>query len=735
MIRCVPVAQQPVPRDCSELECEDGFVCMVADNRAMCVRPQPPEGCDSLNCEEMGLVCRAVAIANGTAPVCVPSFIRPTCEDLNCADNEVCGFQVITGVTSEPFTYAACLLREVVERGVNSCANAISSCGPSSACVDMREGNTFAGRICIPLNCSTRDPNSCDPDATCQVINETISACVQTQAFFLLDTTCNNRTCPVEFGRVCQEIVESARVVGTICDPPLPTSCDDINCGRGDGCAFSRLGDITTTSFCVPLDALTQSVRIIVNVFGLPEPPTSTAEPPIPSVCEELNCEAQGLRCVSGDIDGSMEATCVPETVGRTCQRLRCESDDVCVFQEVTSVFSRFGSCLPRTSVIPFDRPSCGAPVICSDGQVCVDLRQDGIQYGTSCNAISCSSDPSICESGYECLSARTAPALVNFDSVCIEASILFQFNTTCAGRVCNATGTVCQEAAFEGTIVGTFCSFPTFSTCDTRECPEGTVCVFTEIEGIFEQAVCAVQDEIVTTLALLECAVRGDGCQEPEPCRGSIADGFPVAFCLPDVIARTCDELTCDHFCTYHRTPSQNFEFAVCTSPFQVERFTPERCSETSLCAEEEICVDRKQLGIQLGVSCIITDCLNNPGICESGFTCQDVQPRQTQELLGVQSICVEDSAQFQFNTSCEDGVRCGSGLVCQEITFDGTTIGTICAIRAPQATTCELVTPCPEGEMCTFVQAGDVFMTGTCVIPDSIAPQVRFIESRQSP
>lgn len=88
---------------------------------------------------------------------------------------------------------------------------------------------------------------------------------------------------------------------------------------------------------------------------------------------------------------------------------------------------------------------------------------------------------------------------------------------------------------------------------------------------------------------------------------------------------------------------------------------------------------------------------------MCGTGSSCIAVPDEF--EFAGYDSVCVQDSVNFQFGGGCEERACGDSRLICQEVEFEGTVVGTICNPRPN--TDCDSV-ECLVGEECQRSQVG---------------------------
>lgn len=202
--------------------------------------------------------------------------------------------------------------------------------------------------------------------------------------------TCDNRQCSER--RVCVEEVNPcpqdrncpplARRMRSKCELPMeprpPTTCDDIECARGQKCVIvdRRSGTVATCQ-----------VRA-------------------PTTCEEMECD-DGMRCDERERDdGRTVVRCVaanPQQIPRDCSEVECRDGMVCMVQ------NRRAMC-----VMPPPPETCDE-LECLLGQVCRVVEPEGRSPRAVCKAapqqttdeevpeLAESCDEIRCQEGYEC--------------------------------------------------------------------------------------------------------------------------------------------------------------------------------------------------------------------------------------------------------------------------------------------------------------------------------------------
>jgi len=458
VVRCKPIRVIPTPRDCSELECSDGFVCMVTNGTAICVEPSPlPDACDALDCEERNLECRTFRRFNTTIAVCAPIS---DCNRLMCSERE--GLECrVSGEGLSQFAFCA------------------------------RTAN------CSRIRCNESQV------LECRVVGEggsSVAVCLVTRNCSILNPVCRRS------GLVCEEPQSEGDFDSASC--VVPTSCEDVECNPGMVCrefTFNNRdaggGGSASGSSLFTLSPSTVMPTITTATLSTPTPITSvrtsgpvTATSPTP-------------RTV---------ATCVPELIQTSCNELKCEEDQVCLFQGFPSRNISLAACFMRNILSALTQvvQSCsntGLEICSRSSQLCVDLVQGGNQVTFSCVQANCMGGDSegsgaMCTTpDTSCVSVPGSLSGIGIDSVCIQTVVKFELGTACGDRkVTCPEGLACQEIQLEGEVVGTICNVPTTvfnNSCDGIGCADGQECVQYEAEGTPFLAFCLSKTSVDTVL------------------------------------------------------------------------------------------------------------------------------------------------------------------------------------------------------------------------------------------
>ena len=428
VVCCVPIRVVPVPRDCSELECSDGFVCVVTDGTAMCVEtPSPPDECDRLACEEPNQECRIVTFSNVDRAVCGPIS---DCSRLNCNESEGLECRVAgEGQTKVAF------------------------CTPTASCSDLmcnesglecrvtEKGFAFCAST---TNCSCNEGEGLE----CRVVGEgasTVNACLRPKSCSVLKTTCWKR------GLVCQEPQSQGDFAQASC--VAAPSCKELQCNPGYTCidfgSDREDGGIDNSTIYDGGDVGSGFLSPFLQSAGIPS-----------------------------DL---VTAVCIANSTRASCGDFPCEEDQVCSLQRYPSRSISLVTCPQGVYPQP---PSCNNTELetCS-GSLCVNLVQDGKQVSFSCVEVNCKQQDQMCTPGTTCIPVPL-PAM-DIDSVCVKTEAQFELDTDCGRRASACTGGLaCQEIQIEGNVVGTICNTPSSVSCDNVECPSEAECVQTEVGG-----------------------------------------------------------------------------------------------------------------------------------------------------------------------------------------------------------------------------------------------------------
>ena len=140
--RCITIQREPIPQDCSQMECGDEMMCELSDNnRPRCVRIS---SCDDLMCDE-GFECRERA--NGvTCEQVEPPTPQPlqTCDDIDCPR----GFECVMRGDRRTFVPVCRPSECPVPRRPRFCEEL--ECGKDERC-RIRRSDRGARAVCVPL--------------------------------------------------------------------------------------------------------------------------------------------------------------------------------------------------------------------------------------------------------------------------------------------------------------------------------------------------------------------------------------------------------------------------------------------------------------------------------------------------------------------------------------------------------------------------------------------------------
>lgn len=470
--QCVlPPPPQP-PTNCAVIQCPtDRPVCEVRQTRqgprARCQPQPPPTSCENVERDE-GMECR-LRERDGLDPVvrCKPIRVVPTptdCSQLECSDEFVCMVTNGTAICVEPPPLPDicegldCEERNLECRVLTILNTTRAICAPISDCSRLvcneseglecrvREGPPPVAFCARTANCSRIRCNESE-GLECRVVEEgdfSVALCLLTRNCSILNPVCRRS------GLVCEEPTE-----GDLAFRPascvFATSCEDLECNPG-------------------------------------------------MVCREFTINNGASGGGSGSGSPQTVATCGPVLSQSSCDDLVCGEDQACVLNVYPSRSISVATCNPRSLVQPLLQQSCsntGLGMCSQSGQLCVDLVQGGNQVTFSCVQTNCmeggregsgSGTTRVCtEPGTSCVSVpgQLSERGIQFDSVCIQTAIQFEFETVCDNRMC-PEGLACQAIEIDGAEVGTICNIPatTTRTCDNVECTDETECVQFETAG-----------------------------------------------------------------------------------------------------------------------------------------------------------------------------------------------------------------------------------------------------------
>ena len=431
VVRCVPIRFAPAPSDCSELECSDGFVCVVMDGKAICVETPSPDECEQLACEEPNQECRIITFSNVNRAVCGPIS---DCSKLNCDENE--GLEC-----------------RVAGEGQMK----VAFCTPTASCSDLmcNESGLECGvtekgfAFCVPTtNCSCNE----DEGLECRVVGEgasAVNACLRPKNCSVLQTTCWKR------GLVCQEPQSQGDFAQASC--VAAPSCKELQCNPGYTCIdFDNDredgGDVGSgflspvlQSTGIPSDLVTavciaNSTRANCADFPCEEDQVCSLQRypsrsislvtcpqgvyPQPPSCNNTELETcSGSQCVDLVQDGKQ--------VSFSCVEVNCKQEDQMCTPGTTCIRAplpamNIDSACVQTAVQFELGTDCGRRAsACTEGLACQEIQIEGNVVGTICNTpsspVSC--DNVECASTEECVQTEVGrePIL----ATCVSSGIL----------------------------------------------------------------------------------------------------------------------------------------------------------------------------------------------------------------------------------------------------------------------------------------------------------------------
>ena len=395
VVRCVPIRVVLVPRNCSELECSDGFMCVIMDGKAMCVEtPSPPDECDRLACEERNQECRVITFFNVTRAICGPIS---DCSRLSCNESE--GLECrVAGEGQMKFAFCA---------RTSNCSKLICNESEGLECRVAGEGVTRFAFCARTSNCSRI---SCDESQglECRVVGEGVSAvavCLITRNCTVLNPICRRR------GLVCQEPQDEGDFAQATC--VQATSCEELECNPGFVCqefTLEESGDGENSG-------VVSSGSGVLPSTVPPSSPSATQQP------TDASASGSGSTSVifvstSGPVISTSPpspqsvARCVSNNIRASCNELVCEEDQVCSLVRYPSRNISIARCVghdtvPQPQLFELGTVCEGRTAACPVGTECLEV--DGNMAGTLCNTppnvISC--DNLECTSIAECVQSE----------------------------------------------------------------------------------------------------------------------------------------------------------------------------------------------------------------------------------------------------------------------------------------------------------------------------------------
>ena len=496
VVRCVPIRVLPVPRNCSQLECSDGFMCVVMDGKAMCVEtPSPPDECDRLACEERNQECRSITFLNVTRAICGPIS---DCSRLSCNESE--GLECrISGEGQTRFVFCT---------RTGNCSKL--TCNEGLECRVTGEGQSKFAFCARTSNCSKI---RCDESQglECRVVGDGVSAvavCLITRNCSVLNPICRRR------GLVCQEPQLQSQGDFAQASCVLATSCEELECNPGFTCIERSPvggdgesgGDVSSGSGVLPSTVIPPTQTPTSTTFSGEGPTAGDGGSGSGTTPTISITTSDPVPVTSPPIQIPVVASCIANSSRATCEDFQCEEDQVCSLQRYPSRNISLVTCtIIPPGVIP-QRQSCSNTGVetCSSS-LCVDLVQDGDQVTFSCVEVNCTQQDGMCSTpGTECISAPV-PAM-DIDSVCVQTAVQFALGTDCGTRTNACTGGLaCQEIQIEGNVVGTICNTPSSPvSCDNVECASTEECVQSNLDGTPISAFCFPSSLLDNTLSMI---------------------------------------------------------------------------------------------------------------------------------------------------------------------------------------------------------------------------------------
>ncbi len=153
---------------------------------------------------------------------------------------------------------------------------------------------------------------------------------------------------------------------------------------------------------------------------------------------------------------------------------------------------------------------------------------------------------------------------------------------------------------------------------------------------------------------------------------------------------------------CVVQTFPDRNVTFGQCITTATNSTQLMSSC-EIMSCPPQNTCVDLRMGDVQVTGQCLTTGCADSIGtstpFCEQESTCEEI-PKEFE--MGIESICIPLSAQFQFGTKtcAQSGRQCPSPSVCQEAFIDNLLVGTLCNVNQLSTNCVQL--DCLEDQEC---------------------------------
>ena len=384
-------------------------------------------------------------------------------------------------------------------------------------------------------------------------------------------TNCAVIQCPTD--RPVCEVRQTRQGPRARCQPqPPPTSCENVECDEGMECRLRErdgldpvvrckpIRVIPTPTDCSQLECSDEFVCMVTNGTAICVEP-----PPLPDICEGLDCEERNLECRVFTILNTTRAVCAPIS---DCNRLICnESEGLeCRVREGTP---RVAFCARTANC---SRIRCNE----SQGLECRVRGEGQFRFAVCASTANCSRIRCNESEGLECRVVGEGDFSV---AVCLLTRNCSIFNPVCRRR-----GLVCEEPT-EGDLGPASCVDAT--SCEDLECNPGMVCrEFTLNNGASGGS------------GGLGSGGLGSGSGSPQT----------LARCGPVLSQSRCDDLPCgeDQVCVLTVYPSRSISLAACALRSLVPTDTNAFGCDNVECTDETECVQFETAGVPYLSQCL---------------------------------------------------------------------------------------------------------------------------------
>ena len=427
---------------------------------------------------------------------------------------------------------------------------------------------------------------------------------------------------------------------------PPPTNCETVECDEGMECQVREregldpvvrckpIRVVPTPRDCSELDCSDGLVCMVTNGSAICVQP-----PPLPDICEELDCEEQNLECRTLTILNFTRAICLPIS---DCNRLVCNESEGIECRVVGEGDFSAAVCLFTRNCTILN------PVCRRSGLVCQEPQSEGVFDSASC-VVPTSCDDLECNPGMVC-------RVLTFNNGDGSGSGSALSNLP-PSTIMPTSGPVTATSPTPQTLTLATC-IPELiqSSCNELSCEEDQVCLFQGFPSRDRSfAICSTQD-IVSALTL----------PAPPSCNSTVSEACSQVGQLCVDLVQGGNQVTFS--CVQANCTDDGGSGIMCTNPDTSCISIPESLSGMGI---DGVCI-QTVVEFEFGAGCEDRTCLG-------GLACQEI------ELDGdaVGTICNTPAIVISTSVSCDD-TECADEQECVQYEADGTPFQALCLSSA---------------------------------------------------